>query len=147
MAHKPIPSFSQRLHGRFDGMVRQEDANALAEKMAQCDGWYLLGPTLDAPPVHPVNGDAACRHLQGLLQEILTEERGVWSTMVYVQSLEDPWIIKVFHPRRAGCGCGGEGGILPWWILSRIQPEAIIAENSVVVPPPQSGKAWWKKLF
>lgn len=145
MAHNPIPSFSQRLNGRFDGMVRQEDANALADKMAQWDGWYLLNPTWDGP-AQPVNGESACQHLQGLLREILSEEHGVWSTMVYVQSQEDPWIIKVFHPRRAGCGCGGQGGVLPWWILSRIQPEPLIDNNPAVCSINQ-GKPWWKNIF
>ncbi|MEO5363727.1 MAG: hypothetical protein H7838_08900 [Magnetococcus sp. DMHC-8] len=138
------PSFAERLAGRFNGMIRQEDARRLAETVAGMDGWYLLEP-LEKPPAEPVDGGTASRHLLGLLQEILTEERGVWSTLVYVQSQDDPWIIKVFHPRRAGCGCGGQGGILPWWVLSRIPPEPVPEwQPSTCTPPARTG---WRRLF
>lgn len=141
------PSFTQRLDGRFDGMIHQKDAQRLAETMAQMDGWYLLEPQ-GSFPEQPVGGVVARQHLDTLLQEILHEEQGVWSTMVYVQSLEDPWIVKVFHPRRAGCGCGGGGEIIPWWVFSRIKPEPMAAWNasSCATSVPQK-KAWWKKLL
>lgn len=141
-------AFAQRLNGRFDGMVRQKDAERLAEAVAHWDGWYLVEPQADMPE-QAVEGTVARQHLEGLLQEILREERGVWSTMVYVQSMEDPWIIKIFHPRRAGCGCGGGGDALPWWILSRVKPEAGIdwQPNVCATPSQASGRVWWKKWF
>ena len=145
---QPSPlSFSQRLDGRFDGMVRHKDALSLADTMAHLDGWYLMEPTA-ALPEQSVQGKAARQHLEALLQEILQEERGVWSTMVYVQSMKDPWIIKVYHPRRAGCGCGAGSDITPWWVFSRIKPETVAAWNpqTCAMPEPQT-KAWWKKLL
>ncbi|MEO5349674.1 MAG: hypothetical protein H7836_08520 [Magnetococcus sp. YQC-3] len=141
--HTTPPSFADRLSGRFNGMIRQADARQLVETIATLDGWYLLEP-LGEYPEQPVDGQTASRHLHDLLEEILQEERGVWSTMVYVQSEEDPWIIKVFHPRRAGCGCGGQGGILPWWVLSRLQPEAVPEWRSANCTPPVKG---WRKFF
>ena len=137
------PTFSERLNGRFSGMVRQEDANRLASAIAEVDGWYLLEPQ-GHPVSEPVDGQTASHHLQQLLQEILDEERGVWSTLVYVQSQEDPWIIKVFHPRRAGCGCGSQGGIMPWWILSRFPPEGLSCTLEESKPV---GGGWWRTLF
>ncbi|MBF0401440.1 MAG: hypothetical protein HQL90_11800 [Magnetococcales bacterium] len=140
-------AFAERLTGRFDGMIRQEDARRLAETVALLDGWYLLEPQ-GSQPDQPVDGQTARHHLEGLLQEILREERGVWSTMVYVQSQEDPWIIKVFHPRRAGCGCGGQGGILPWWVLSRLKPEAVAEwDTAACAVPAAPKKSSWLKLF
>lgn len=124
MKSPTLSPFAERLAGRFDGMVRQTDAESLAKRIALLDGWYLLEPK-GKQPDQPVDGQTASHHLEGLLQEILREERGVWSTLVYAQSQEDPWIIQVFHPRRAGCGCGGQGGIIPWWVLSRIKPETV----------------------
>lgn len=73
-------SFVQRLEGRFDGMISQENAQCLAVTMAQRDGWYLLGPQGE-PPEHPVEGVVARQHLDLLLQEILREEQGGWSTL------------------------------------------------------------------
>ncbi|MBF0182775.1 MAG: hypothetical protein HQM06_00095 [Magnetococcales bacterium] len=141
-------SFAKRLSGRFDGMIRQEDAERLAHTMVDLDGWYLLEPSR-APPAQPVDGPTASRHLEQLLQEILREEKGVWSTMVYVQNQEDPWIIKVFHPRRAGCGCGGQGGIVPWWVLSRVKPEQVAEWQITACRPSESAAKGgvWKKWF
>lgn len=139
--------FSQRLDGRFDGIIRQQDAYSLVEKLAQWDDWYIVDPQ-EEPPEHATGGEEARQHMENLIQEILLEERGVWSTMIYVQSMEDPWIIKVFHPRRAGCGCGGAGGITPWWVFFRLKPERIEAWQPVAcTAPPPKKKPWWKKML
>ncbi|WP_130472028.1 hypothetical protein [Candidatus Magnetaquicoccus inordinatus] len=146
--HSETPSFAKRLSGRFDGMIRQEDAQRLAHTIANLDGWYLVEPHTD-PPAQTVDGPTASRHLEQLLEEILREESGVWSTMVYVQNQEDPWIVKVFHPRRAGCGCGGQGGIVPWWVLSRIKPEQIAEWQPAscrTADKPTKGALWKKWL-
>ncbi|MBF0190671.1 MAG: hypothetical protein HQL99_05910 [Magnetococcales bacterium] len=141
--------FHQRLEGRFDGMIRLADVTALGSAVALCDGWYVLEPRVPFPE-QPVDGREASARLNGMVEEILREERGVWSTMVYVQSAEDPWIIKVFHPRRAGCGCGGGGGILPWRVLTRFKPDPVPAweEGGCALPTASaSGKSWLKKFF
>ena len=139
-----------RLEGRFDGMIREAHVTRLAETIATLDGWYLLEPgnLPSLGEMQPVSGGEAQRHLRGLVDEILREERGVWTTMVYVQSAEDPWIIKVFHPRRAGCGCGGSGGILPWWVLSRVRPDTLdLLSPEQCAIPAKPGGTWWKRLF
>ncbi|MBF0425458.1 MAG: hypothetical protein HQL66_06540 [Magnetococcales bacterium] len=140
-----FPSFSQRLGDRFDGMIRLADVELLNAAVERLSDWYLVEPG-QALPTTTVDGIEASRHLAALVAEILREERGVWTTMVYVQSQEDPWLIKVYHPRRAGCGCGGSGGIQPWWVLTRVPPEPIAAwaedESCAVAPPPAT---WWKR--
>ncbi|MBF0214124.1 MAG: hypothetical protein HQM00_11285 [Magnetococcales bacterium] len=141
--------FHQRLEGRFDGMIRLVDVEALGGEVARRDGWYLLEPRQPLPE-RSVGGAEAEAQLRSMVEEILREERGVWSTMVYVQSAEDPWIVKVFHPRRAGCGCGGGGGILPWRVLTRFKPEAVPAWESgscVSAPPVAPVQSWLKRLF
>ena len=97
-------SFIESLQGRFDGYIRLPDVRKLAEQVATIDGWYLVEPGAPLPEI-TVTGAAANLHLVGLIDEILLEERGIWSTMVYAQTMDDPCLIKVFHPRRAGCGC------------------------------------------
>ncbi|MBF0417819.1 MAG: hypothetical protein HQL86_06185 [Magnetococcales bacterium] len=140
--------FHQRLEGRFDGMIRLADLPVLGDAIARHDGWYVVEPRQPFPE-QPVDGAAASLHLQELVDEILREERGVWTTMVYVQSIEDPRIIKVFHPRRAGCGCGGGGGILPWKVFTRFKPEPVPAweSTSCAVPSGERTASWFKKLF
>ncbi|MBF0370595.1 MAG: hypothetical protein HQL52_14170 [Magnetococcales bacterium] len=136
--------FNERWSGRFDGMIRLQDVAQLGDEVAARDGWYLMEPDGDLPKT-PVDGHMARQHLDTLVAEILEEEKGVWTTMVYVQSQEDPWVIKVFHPRRAGCGCGGGGGILPWWIISRVMPDPVLAWKKPTCATPGEKKGGWLK--
>lgn len=141
------PSFIERLQGRFDGYVRLEDARKLGGLIAENDDWYLLEPGQELP-TETVPGAIAHAHLDALMDEIILEERGRWSTMIYAQSFQDPQIIKVFHPRRAGCGCGPASNIKPWWILTRIPPERVPEwEEADICATPKSpkGKPWWKR--
>ena len=140
-------SFTERLKGRFDGFVRLEDARRLAEKLGESDGWYLLEPG-EALPEEAVPGEIAQAHLDGLVDEILLDRKGRWTTMVYAQSFTDPMVIKVFHPRRAGCGCGPASDIKPWWVLTRTPPESIPAWETPEVCDADAapkGRSWWKK--
>lgn len=140
-------SFADRLSGPFDGMVRFKDAQILAATLANLGDWYVWQPAQEFL-VETVQGGRAQELMTSLLDEIMQEERGVWTTMVYVQSVEDPWIVKIFHPRRAGCGCGGGGGIVPWWIFSRIPPQPVPEWNPVACSlPPTEKSPWWKNLF
>ncbi|MBF0187198.1 MAG: hypothetical protein HQL50_04660 [Magnetococcales bacterium] len=146
--------FSKQLNGRFDGMIRLEDIEQLKEAIALHNDWFLIEPGEPLPET-TISGYRARDELTTLVDEILEEERGVWSTMVYVQSKSDPHIVKVFHPRRAGCGCGAGGGIKPWRVLTRVQPEPVAewetadsctpqsVENETTTPP----VPLWKRLF
>ncbi|MBF0588155.1 MAG: hypothetical protein HQL53_03415 [Magnetococcales bacterium] len=140
-------SFRERLGGRFDGMIRVEGLAPLCAEVARHESWHLLAPSGDEED-RQISGSEACGQLQHMVEEILKEERGVWTTMVYAQSLEDPWIIKVFHPRRAGCGCGDSGGgITPWRVFSRVTPEPVPEWNPEGCEIPEAKGSWVSKLF
>ena len=143
-----IPTFQERLNGRFDGMIRLIDVEQLQDKMAQTHGWYLVQPN-DPLPEQTVDGKTASAHLADLVTEILKEERGIWTTMVYVQEESDePWIVKVYHPRRAGCGCGTSQAIVPWWVITRMRPELVPtwqAKNCAIGAGQQSKRSAWLK--
>ncbi|MBF0145020.1 MAG: hypothetical protein HQL84_10510 [Magnetococcales bacterium] len=141
-------SFHDRMTGPFDGLVKIDDARKLAVEIEAMGPWYLNEPLTGAPS-ELVDGGRARGHLEQLLDEILREEKGVWTTMVYVQSRDNPELIKVFHPRRAGCGCGGGGRIVPWWILSRgVVPESIQSwvRTTCAVDAVET-KGWLRKYF
>ncbi|MBF0124426.1 MAG: hypothetical protein HQL60_03715 [Magnetococcales bacterium] len=149
-----MTSFSERLQGRFDGLIRLADVERLRQAMIANTGWYLIEPGVLSPTNEAaMDGITACHHLDKLVTEILRIERGVWSTLIYVQELEDPWIVKIYHPRRAGCGCGsGSDTILPWWVMTRLQPEPIAewqAVTSCTTEPMQHDQpaAWWRRLW
>lgn len=144
-------SFLQRINGRYNGLVRLADAFHLAAAVVEYNGWYLLEPSKQDCVRKATGAEVGC-HLEELLEEILREEQGIWSTLIYVQDITDPQIIKVYHPRRAGCGCGGGGGIIPWWVLSRIAPEQVPEwqQDSCATSGSQAksgGLGWFKKLF
>lgn len=140
-------SFRDKVNGPFDGLVKIDDARKLAAEIETMGPWYLNEPTLGGEAAL-VDGTQARGHLERLLEEILREEKGVWTTMVYVQSRQNPELIKVFHPRRAGCGCGGGGGIVPWWILSRDVPESVPGwTQSACAVDSGSKKGWLGKFF
>lgn len=139
-------SFKDRVSGPFDGLVRIDDARQLAVEIETIGPWYLFEPTLGGQATL-VDGTRARGHLEGLLEEILREEKGVWTTMVYVQSRHNPELIKVFHPRRAGCGCGGGDVIVPWWIMSRDVPESIPGWTQSACSIDSGGKKSWLGKF
>ncbi len=146
-------SFLERLNGRFDGMIRVETLEPLGAAVALHDDWHLVAPDGEEK-TRRINGQEARQTLERMVAEILEEERGVWTTMVYAQSLEEPWIIKVFHPRRAGCGCGEGGGIIPWRVFSRVTPEPVPGwggKASCDLPAAESsakaGGSWFSRIF
>lgn len=140
--------FVERLDGRFEGMFRLELVDSLQAKVRDLDGWYLVDPLADLPGA-TVDGPAAAAHLRAVVEEILTVERGVWTTMIYVQSQAEPEIIKVFHPRRAGCGCGPSQNVKPWWVLTRVPPAPVPAwaeASTLSVCPSPTPTSWWRQL-
>lgn len=141
-------TFRDRLNGSFDGLVRIDDARMLAAEIEALGPWYLNEPA-SGEHSEQVDGGRARKHLENLLDEILKEEKGVWTTMVYVQSRDNPEVIKIFHPRRAGCGCGGGGGIVPWWIISQVVPEAVPGWTQATSCENTGGKrgGWLGKFF
>ncbi|MEO5365783.1 MAG: hypothetical protein H7831_05415 [Magnetococcus sp. WYHC-3] len=121
----PSNEFHDILQDAFSGVIRLDDLDRLGAVFANGTRWYLVDPEKDPDSAREVSGPRACQHLNHLVEEILREEKGVWSTMVYAHKHDDPRLIKVFHPRRAGCGCGGSGGIVPWWVISRVPPAPV----------------------
>ncbi|MBF0308358.1 MAG: hypothetical protein HQL56_02355 [Magnetococcales bacterium] len=138
-----MAGFRSLLNGRFDGMIRVDDLENLCQRMAGYDSWYAVAP--GQPHGAPESGERVTTRLRELVDEILREERGVWTTMVYVQAMEDPLLVKVFHPRRAGCGCGTSKGIKPWWVFSRVEPEPVPEWNDAVCELPKP--PIWQRLF
>jgi hypothetical protein len=145
------PTFEARLNGRFDGMIRVADLALLRQRIESTSGWYRVQPG-ETFPEQTMDGMEVSQFLADRVAEILTEERGVWTTMVYLQTADDPQMIKIYHPRRAGCGCGTGQNILPWWVLSRIPPGPVASWQqpacSVTTTPGSKEttdeRPWWK---
>ncbi|OSM02176.1 hypothetical protein MAIT1_02277 [Magnetofaba australis IT-1] len=137
-------------------MIRIEDVHSLGERMAAFSAWWVCEPLGEEEIVEKMDGEQAQRLLLSLADEILREEKGVWSTMVYSQRIDDVKIIKVYHPRRAGSSCGGgKSKIAPWWVFVNVEPHAWPEWKPKAEPATPAkaeamkaaGRTWWKKVF
>nr|VFK17372.1 MAG: hypothetical protein BECKLPF1236A_GA0070988_101696 [Candidatus Kentron sp. LPFa]VFK31994.1 MAG: hypothetical protein BECKLPF1236C_GA0070990_101547 [Candidatus Kentron sp. LPFa] len=145
----PFPSsehsgseFHERLLGKFSGILRWEQLDALWEQvLTRTQGWYVyeVGRT---PPESPFEIEA----LQDIVSEIdevlHNEHKHDYCGIVYTDDFTQPTLIKVYDPGNLGVVCGPGGApILPRWILSRIKPRALIEETR------ETDHAWWKRIL
>lgn len=136
--------FSRRLSGRFYGVIRWQDLDALWRKVqAEPEGWYASLAGLP-PPDAPLTADALPRFIaevDGLLRREHTED---YCGIVYADDLEVPGFIKIYDPNSLGSSCGMHGGAYPpRWLLTRLRPEHVADD----APLPNARKRWWQALF
>ncbi len=137
-------SFSQRLDGRFEGILQWDQLDALWQRLKQDpQGWYFyqVGSAVPDHPLAESELPPALDELNGLLRQ---EHDYDYCGIVYADDPADPRLIKVYDPNNLGssCGCSGER-IPPRWILSRFPPEEVQDE----APTPNNRKRWWNRLF
>lgn len=137
-------SFEQRVWGRFSGVLRWPQLEALWGRVrAAAGGWYIYDVAMP-PPVRP----ASTVELIGFLNRIdrhLRQEHGHdYCGIVYADDLHQPSLIKIYDPGNLGTVCGPSGSrVLPRWVMSRAQPCAL--RDSV--SPNSSPVRWWQRLF
>ncbi len=136
--------FSQRLCGRFYGVIRWQDLDALWQRVqAEPEGWYA-SQTGAALPETPLSADSLRRfvtQVDALLRREHTED---YCGIVYADDFERPTFIKIYDPNNLGSSCGMHGGAHPpRWLLSRLRPERIEDD----APLPNARKRWWQALF
>jgi hypothetical protein len=136
--------FAARMNGRFRGMLRWEQLDALWQRVRQApEGWYvsLIG---EEPEQAPLSADAL-RAFIGEVDALLRREHDYdYCGIVFADDEEDPSFIKIYDPNNLGSSCGSSGvRIPPRWVLSRIPPALIVDE----APLPNSRRRWWQNLF
>ncbi|MCF6221289.1 MAG: hypothetical protein L3J65_09270 [Robiginitomaculum sp.] len=134
--------FEQRLHGRFEGVLRWPDLDKLwVQVKASKIPWYIYEVGMDVPDMQIASKDleAEIAAIDNILRENHNED---YCGIVYVDNPDAPTLVKVFGPKNLGASCGSSGSkTWPRWILSHMPP------TEVGVKLDHKGKpAWWKSF-
>jgi hypothetical protein len=140
-----IPSFEQRLWGRFAGVLRWTQLEALWGRVraAASSGWYIYD--LEAPPpATPAPTEELTAFLKQVDEHLRHEHEQDYCGIVYADDLDEPSLVKIYAPGNLGAVCGTSGSrVLPRWIISRMQPSALRKDIASELPPIK----WWHRLF
>jgi len=147
MNETEISGYLERFQGRFRGVPRWQDLDALWAKLrnTQHDAWYIYAVG-EEPPAMTVSKEKMVRFVDEMDKLLRAEHReDYYCGIVYADSLEDPSFVKIFDPNNLGsvCGTGALPPPLPGWVLSTIKPENL--QNAF--PPTASRKRWWNSIF
>ncbi len=137
-------SFEQRLWGRFSGVLRWPQLEALWERVrAASSGWYIYD--LEAPPpVRPASTEELITFLKRIDKHLRREHEYDYCGIVYADDLHEPSLIKIYDPGNLGAVCGPSGNrVLPRWVVSRTQP-TVLREHA---PSELPSIKWWQRLF
>ena len=136
--------FATRMNGRFQGLLRWDDLDALWQRVrATPEGWYA-SLTGEMPAQAPMSADALDRFVSEVNALLHREHKYNYCGIVYTDDPASPSFIKIYDPHNLGSSCGSSGvRIPPRWVLSRIQP-MLIEDNA---PLPNSRRRWWQNLF
>lgn len=138
-------AFYARYQGYFRGVLRWHQLDALWEAIEQTpDGWYVyfVNHQLPEEPLAADDLQQFLREIDGLLR---AEHEYDYCGIVYVDSFENPAMVKIFDPGNLGSSCASGGGeeIPPRWLLSKLKPHPILD----TAPVPGNRKSWWQRLF
>lgn len=129
--------------GRMSGVLRWPQLDALWRKLDADDGWYLyeIGSPLPDTTLNEAQLAKAIAEMDAFLRR---EHDESYCGVVYADSLQNPQLIKVYHPKKMGASCGCSGStILPRWTLSRQAPVDLVEWALEKDEKP----AWWKHLL
>jgi len=138
-------SFEQRLWGRFSGVLRWSQLEALWERVrtAAARRWYIYDLEA-APPMRPASAEELIAFLNRVDKHLRREHEYDYCGIVYADDLYEPSLIKIYDPGNLGAVCGPSGNrVLPRWIVSRMQPTALRQQ----VPTELPAMKWWQRLF
>ena len=137
-------SFSQRLDGKFVGILRWDQLDVLWDRINRSgQAWYLYQVGSELPEL-PLKGDGLKHALEELDRLLRQDHDHDYCGIVYADDPENPTLVKVYDPNNLGSSCGSCGYRMPpRWILSLQKPEKI--EDGA--PAPNNRKRWWARLF
>ena len=136
--------FARRLVGRFEGILRWQDLDALWARIRDSDRpWYFyqVGSALPDQAIEGNSLNEALAELDALLHQDHDHD---YCGIVYADDPARPTLVKVYDPNNLGSSCGSSGQrIPPRWILSLEAPEEVVDD----APMPGNRRRWWQKLF
>lgn len=129
--------------GRMKGVLRWPQLDKLWQTIKADEGWYLyeIGSEIPARVISENELERAVRDMNHFLRE---EHDADYCGVVYADDLENPSLLKIYHPKKMGASCGSSGStVLPRWTLSRQAPVDLLHWALEKDDKP----AWWKQLL
>ncbi len=141
IAKAPL-SFEQRLSGRFEGVLRWPDLDALwVQVKASKTPWHIYEVGMDVPD-RQIPEDMLVDEINAIDKTLRDNHDQDYCGIVYVDDPDAPTLVKVFGPKNLGASCGSSGSkTWPRWILSHIPPTAVGVKLDGKGKP-----AWWKSF-
>lgn len=140
-ADLPDTAFWRAYSGRFAGLLKWEDADALFARLAASGGdWFVFDPAGDAPTAPVDDLAAALAEARACLDQVRSRS---YCGAVFVDDPAAPAFVKVFDPYQMGGACGGSAErVLPRWIFSRLAPDPL-----PLLPDPAEKKGLLARLI
>ena len=138
----PAPNFEQSLNGRFEGILRWPDLDALWGNVKDSATlWYIYEVGTDVPDSQ-IPADMLAGEIDKIDKILRDNHDEDYCGIVYVDDPDAPTLIKVFGPKNLGTSCGSSGSkTWPRWILSHMPP------TEIGIRLDDKGKpAWWKSF-
>ena len=137
-------SFIDTYTGRSSGVLRWPQLDALwLTVQASAAPWYVykIGTDVPGKPASAAELKQFIEETDAFLREIHDEK---YCGVVYTDSFDAPTLLKIYHPKKMGAGCGSAGHtILPLWTLSTLPPSNLLDWAAKKDQKP----AWWKFMM
>lgn len=138
-----MSDFLTSYNGRMSGVLRWAQLDEIWKNIDANDGWYLyqIGAALPDTVITTEQLKQSIADIDAFLHE---QHDAEYCGVVYADSLNDPSLLKIYHPRKMGASCGSSGStVLPKWTLSK-QPPVDLLEWSL---EKDEKPAWWKQML
>ncbi|MEE9447347.1 MAG: hypothetical protein V3V09_05260 [Arenicellales bacterium] len=135
--------FLSLYQSRMHGVLRWPQWDAIWQNLNADDGWYLyeIGAELPGATLNEAELKSQLIDIDQFLRE---EHDADYCGVVYTDDLNDPSLLKIYHPRKMGASCGSSGStVLPKWTLSKTSPIDLVAWLLEKDDKP----AWWKQML
>ena len=91
-----------------------------------------------------MRGAALCTTLDDLDRLLRCEHAEDYCGLAYADDLEQPSLVKIYHPRRMGKVCGSSGEpIPPAWVISAVPPGDL---STPPLPAVSGWRTWLERL-
>ena len=130
-------------NGRMSGVLRWAQLDDIWQNLDASDGWYLyqIGAAL---PRAVISAELLAQSITDIDTFLHQQHDASYCGVVYADSLSEPMLLKIYHPRKMGASCGSSGStVLPKWTLSKLAPVDLLEWSLQKDEKP----AWWKQML
>lgn len=145
----PHAEFLRAFHGSLAGIRHWQDLDDFWDllKKSADDQWFLYTIT-ETPPTQPLQRGEFIQRLDNIDDLLRREHQEDYCGIVYVDNMQQPAFIKIYHPGNLGVVCGfSDNPPLPGWILSRLPPVELNEQNLASLRNTKSKRRWWQRLI